>query len=191
MPRIYLVRHAKPAAAWGDDPDPGLDALGATQAAAVAQQLASITARMPVYTSPLRRCRETAVPLCELWQCDGHGAAVGRGNSIAAARSRGAARMARRQAMRGTWHELHERAPAGSIDYLEWRRSVVDSLIALPHDCVIFTHLHRDQRRGRRCATARGSRVLPAGSRIGHGARDGSAGLAAGRARSRSADRAC
>ena len=78
-------------------------------------------------------------------------------------------------AMHGTWRELHERAPAGSIDYLEWRRSVVDALLALPHDCVVFTHLHRDQRRGRRRATARGSRVLPAGSRIGHGARDASA----------------
>src|SRR5687768_12901245 len=69
MPRIFLVRHAKPAAAWGDDPDPGLDARGATQASAAAQRLASVTARTPVYTSPMRRCRETAVPLCELWQC--------------------------------------------------------------------------------------------------------------------------
>jgi broad specificity phosphatase PhoE len=47
MPRIYLVRHAKPAAGWGDDPDPGLDALGATQAEAVARELAGI-ARTPV-----------------------------------------------------------------------------------------------------------------------------------------------
>jgi hypothetical protein len=31
-------------------------------------------------------------------------------------------------------------APAGSIDYLDWRRSVVDALVALPHDCVVFTH---------------------------------------------------
>ena len=40
MPRIYLVRHAKPAAAWGEDPDPGLDALGAMQATAAARHLA-------------------------------------------------------------------------------------------------------------------------------------------------------
>jgi len=68
MPRIYLVRHAKPAAAWGDDADPGLDALGITQAAATAQQLAKAVAKAPLYSSPLRRCRETALPLCELWQ---------------------------------------------------------------------------------------------------------------------------
>jgi broad specificity phosphatase PhoE len=139
MPRIYLVRHAKPAAAWGDDPDPGLDALGATQAAAVAQQLASITARAPVYTSPLRRCRETAVPLCELWQC-----AATVLPSVAEIPSPPLDREAKREwltaGMAGTWRELHERAPTASIDYLDWRRSVVDALNALPHDCVVFTH---------------------------------------------------
>jgi broad specificity phosphatase PhoE len=140
MPRIYLVRHAKPAAAWGDDPDPGLDALGATQAAAVAQQLASITARTPVYTSPLRRCRETAVPLCELWQCAATVLA-----SVAEIPAPPLDREAKREwltaGMAGTWRELHERAPAaGSIDYLDWRRSVVGALNALPHDCVVFTH---------------------------------------------------
>jgi broad specificity phosphatase PhoE len=133
------VRHAKPAAAWGDDPDPGLDALGATQAATVAQQLAQATEHLPVYTSPLRRCRETALPLCELWQC-----AATVLTSVAEIPSPPIDREARREwltaAMLGTWAELHERAPAGSIDYLDWRRSVVHALQALPHDCVVFTH---------------------------------------------------
>ncbi len=139
MPRIYLVRHAKPAAAWGDDPDPGLDALGATQAAAVAQQLANITARTQVYTSPLRRCRETAQPLCELWKCEATVLPA-----VAEIPSPPIDREAKREwltaGMAGTWRELHERSPAGSIDYLEWRCSVVDALVALPHDCVVFTH---------------------------------------------------
>jgi broad specificity phosphatase PhoE len=139
MPRIYLVRHAKPAAGWGDDPDPGLDALGATQAAAVAKELAGITARTPVYTSPLRRCRETAAPLCGLWQCAATVLA-----SVAEIPSPPLDREAKREwltaGMAGTWRELHERAPAGSIDYLAWRQSVVDGLNALPHDCVVFTH---------------------------------------------------
>ena len=43
-------------------------------------------------------------------------------------------------AMHGTWREMHARAPAGSIDYLDWRRSVVDALLALRYDCVVFTH---------------------------------------------------
>lgn len=43
-------------------------------------------------------------------------------------------------AMNGTWRELQASAPAGSIDYLDWRRSVIDALLALRHDCIIFTH---------------------------------------------------
>jgi broad specificity phosphatase PhoE len=139
MPRIHLVRHAKPAAAWGDASDPGLDALGATQATAVARHLANAIARAPVYTSPLRRCRETAQPLCDLWQC-----AATVLPAVAEVPSPPMDSAARREwlsaAMRGTWRELHERAPSGSIDYLQWRRSVVDALLALPHDCVICTH---------------------------------------------------
>jgi len=139
MPRIFLVRHAKPAAAWGDAPDPGLDPLGVTQATAVAQHLARAMVQTPVYTSPLRRCRETALPLCELWQCDATVLPA-----VAEIPSLPLDSAARREwliaGMRGTWRELHDRAPPGSIDYLQWRRSVVDALLAMPHDCVIFTH---------------------------------------------------
>ena len=139
MPRIYLVRHARPAAAWGDDPDPGLDALGMTQAAAVAQQLAKTTAHAPVYSSPLRRCRETSLPLCQLWKQE---ATVLP--SVAEIPSPPVDREAKREwltaAMQGTWRQLCEHAPAGSIDYLGWRNSVVDALRTLPHDCVVFTH---------------------------------------------------
>jgi broad specificity phosphatase PhoE len=139
MPRIYLVRHAKPAAAWGDDPDPGLDALGATQATAAAQQLAKTIARASVYTSPLRRCRETAQPLCEVWQ-----SAATVLPSVAEIPSPPLDSALRREwltaGMRGSWRDLQERSPPGSIDYLQWRRGVVDALLALPRDCVIFTH---------------------------------------------------
>lgn len=140
MPRIYLVRHAKPAAAWGDDSDPGLDALGATQAEAVAQQLAQATSgRLPVYTSPLRRCRETAMPLSRLWNCEASAMP-----SVAEIPSPPISGEARREwlitAMNGTWRDLHAGAPAGSIDYLDWRRRVIDALLVLPHDSVVFTH---------------------------------------------------
>jgi broad specificity phosphatase PhoE len=139
MPRIYLVRHAKPAAAWGDAPDPGLDPLGVTQATAVAQQLAQAMTRSAIYTSPLRRCRETAQPLCDLWEC-----AATVLPAVAEIPSPPFDANARREwltaGMRGTWRELHERAPPGSIDYLAWRRSVVDALLALPHECVVFSH---------------------------------------------------
>ena len=139
MPRIYLVRHAKPAAAWGDDADPALDPLGVTQAAGTAERLVQAMARAPVYTSPLRRCRETARPLCELWQCE-----ATLLSSVAEVPAPSLAPTERREwltaAMRGTWLELQRAAPPGSIDYLDWRRGVVDALLTLPHDCVVYSH---------------------------------------------------
>ena len=49
--------------------DPGLDALGHSQAEAVAQKLASL-GPLPILSSPLRRTRETAAPLAKLWNVE-------------------------------------------------------------------------------------------------------------------------
>src|SRR5258706_5105045 len=69
MLRLYLVRHGKPAVAWGSgDDDPGLDETGRGQAAAVAARLLSLPGEdrpIRVVSSPLRRCRETAQPLAD------------------------------------------------------------------------------------------------------------------------------
>jgi broad specificity phosphatase PhoE len=139
MPRLYLVRHAKPAASWGEDPDPGLDPLGLTQAQATAEELARSLARLPLYSSPMRRCRETARPLENIWFCN-----VELMASVAEIPSPPIPPTARRDwliaSMRGTWQQLHEKAPAGSIDYLQWRRTLIESLLAIEHDCVIYTH---------------------------------------------------
>lgn len=59
---IFLIRHGEAAAGWGDHPDPGLSALGHKQAAAVGEHLADLGATS-VMSSPMQRCRETAVPL--------------------------------------------------------------------------------------------------------------------------------
>lgn len=139
MPRLYLLRHAKPAASWGEDPDPGLDVTGLAQARETAESLAGSLLRLPVYTSPLRRCRETAEPLAQIWFC---GAELMP--AVAEIPSPPIDLAARHDwliaAMRGTWQQLHDNAPAGSIDYLQWRRALVDSLTAIEHDCVICTH---------------------------------------------------
>ncbi len=66
MTRLVLVRHGKPDGTWGRDPDPGLDATGEGQAREVADALGPI-GPLPVIVSPLRRTRETAVPLAERW----------------------------------------------------------------------------------------------------------------------------
>ncbi|MDB5444311.1 MAG: histidine phosphatase family protein, partial [Phenylobacterium sp.] len=69
MPRLYLIRHGKPAATWGDaDQDPGLDETGQAQARAVRDWLLALPQdERPkrVVSSPLRRCRETAEPTAE------------------------------------------------------------------------------------------------------------------------------
>lgn len=139
MPRLYLVRHAKPATSWGEDPDPGLGPTGLGQAQATAEELARSLSRLPIYSSPMRRCRETAQPLEQIWFCDAEPMP-----SVAEIPSPPIAPSARRDwliaSMRGTWQQLHANAPEGSIDYLQWRREIVDSLLAIQHDCVIYTH---------------------------------------------------
>jgi broad specificity phosphatase PhoE len=67
MTRVLLVRHARPAAAFDAELDPGLDDTGRRQADALADDLAA-RAPLEVATSPLRRARETAVPLAERWR---------------------------------------------------------------------------------------------------------------------------
>jgi broad specificity phosphatase PhoE len=139
MPRLYLVRHAKPAASWAEEADPGLDSTGIGQSHETARQLAASLARVTICTSPMRRCRETAAPLEELWQQP-----ATLMPSVAEIPSPPLDQAARREwlsaAVRGTWKELRDTAPAGSIDYLQWRDSVIDALVAATRDCVIYTH---------------------------------------------------
>ena len=66
MTRLYLVRHGRAAAGWDSDPDPGLDALGREQAAAMAARLMPL-GPLNVVTSPLLRCQQTAATLATQW----------------------------------------------------------------------------------------------------------------------------
>lgn len=66
MPRLFLIRHAEPEAAWGGaDHDPGLSDKGHEQAAAAASALMSL-GPLALLSSPMRRCRETAAPFAAL-----------------------------------------------------------------------------------------------------------------------------
>ena len=128
---LLLVRHGKAAAGWGDDPDPGLDDVGRAQAEAVADRLASL-GPLPIVTSPLRRTRETAAPLAARWGVEARiDPAVGEIRSPTDDLAERAAWL--RTAMAGTWTQLGGEYPA-------WRRSVVDALLLLDRDTVVFTH---------------------------------------------------
>ncbi len=139
MPKLYLIRHARPVAGWGEDADPGLDATGEQQAEAASRILAQTLDRLPIYTSPLRRCRETARPLERLWQRSAEVlepvAELPPPTLDLPARQQWL-----RQAMQGTWRELNDLAPAGSPDYIAWRQTLLDSLTRLPEDSVVFSH---------------------------------------------------
>lgn len=131
MARIHLIRHGRAAAGFDADPDPGLDDMGRVQAVQVASLLAT-SGPLPVLTSPLRRCRETAAPLCALWGLE---PVVEPAVTEVAAPTTDLAGRAEwlRGAMAGTWAEL-EPGP------LAWRDSLVSSVAALDVDTVVVTH---------------------------------------------------
>jgi broad specificity phosphatase PhoE len=136
---LYLVRHAKPASGYGDSEDPGLDDTGRAQAERVAAELKALPARLPVYTSPLRRCRETARPLADAW-----GVQPIVLSEIGEVPSPPLSLKERqewlRKGMASDWASLQACAPPGSPDYGAWRSALIDALKAMAGDAVIFSH---------------------------------------------------
>jgi broad specificity phosphatase PhoE len=129
--RLYLVRHGKAAAAFSEAPDPGLDATGDAQAEAMAERMAPL-GPLPIITSPLRRTRETAVPLEKRWRFTARiEPAVGE---IPSPMEDPAARgVWLRGVMAGVWSAQAEELRA-------WRQRVVDALVALPRPTLVVTH---------------------------------------------------
>jgi broad specificity phosphatase PhoE len=138
MTTHYLVRHAKPAATWGEATDPGLDATGVAQAEKTANELRA-RRQMSLFTSPMRRCVETAQPLAKLWQLD----AVLL-PEVAEIPSPPLSMQAKQQwlaaGMQGTWSQLQSSSPSGSPDFLAWRETLLNKLRSLKTDSVIYTH---------------------------------------------------
>lgn len=139
MATLFLVRHARPAASFGDSVDPGLDDVGKAQAEAVGRQLAGRLSALPVYSSPLQRCRETAAPLAAIWKrpatiVDAVGEIPSPPLSLAERQQW------LRKATAGTWAELKRDAPAGSPDFDAWRAALVGAVRGLAADSVIFSH---------------------------------------------------
>jgi broad specificity phosphatase PhoE len=125
-----MVRHGKAAAGW-EDTDPPLDDAGRAQAEAMAQAIGG-SAR-PLFTSPLRRTRETAAALERLWSV----AAVVEprvGEVIAPDEFDVATRVTwLRGFLSGTYTD------AGAA-YCAWRDDVRDTLRALPDNSVVVSH---------------------------------------------------
>ena len=134
--RLHLVRHGRAAAGWNVDRDPVLDELGQQQAVEVAQLLVGL-GPLPVYSSPLRRCQETSGPLSALWKTT----PVVEPRVAEIPSPVGVALEERvewlRGAMAGTWTQLG--MSDGDV-YTQYRRDLLGTLSAMPHDAVIFSH---------------------------------------------------
>lgn len=131
MTRLLLVRHARPAGNWDEDPDAGLDDAGRAQASAL---VASLGPRgpIPIVTSPTRRTRETSAPLAEEWGCTPRvEAAVGEIPSPM-----------EDLAARGAWlrDTLQRRWRGVAVELQEWRSGLLDALVAIDEPTVVVTH---------------------------------------------------
>lgn len=139
MTVLYLIRHAKPAATWGEATDPGLDETGVAQSKRTADELQKRLVPIDVFTSPLRRCVETAQPLAALWNTAARllpqVAEVPSPPLSIAERAKWLA-----AGMQGTWAQLQASSPAGSPDYQRWREQLLQSLQSLKSDAVIYSH---------------------------------------------------
>ena len=137
MSRLYMIRHGKPAATWGQesDGDPGLDGTGMAQARAVRDALLALPEppRL-VVSSPLKRCRETAQPLAEaLGLAATIDPRVGEVPTPAALAAEERPAWLRR-AFAGRWSEVK-----GDLDYEAWRQAVARALLDYP-GAAVFSH---------------------------------------------------
>ena len=130
MARIYLVRHGE--ASGYDGADPALTELGHRQAQLVAQRLDEITAApIEIVSSPLRRARDTAQPLADLWSKTPLVV-----EAVRELPSPGALHERRpwlRAALRSSFADLGD-------EQRRWRDGILQSLSAHDRDTAVFTH---------------------------------------------------
>jgi len=136
MSRIYMVRHGRAAAGWNVDPDPALDDLGKKQSLDVAAVLKH-KGPLPVISSPLLRCQQTAFPLATAWGKDVTiEPAVGEIPS-----PEGYALEDRtewlRAAMATTWTQVTQ---VSGLKYEHYRNNIARVVAALTTDTVVFSH---------------------------------------------------
>lgn len=131
MAQIYLVRHGKAMAGWGMEKDPGLDDLGQAQAKAAALTLAPL-GPIPIITSPLTRTRETCRPLAKIWELEPR--VEKRVGEIRFPSETPADRVRwLKEVMVDQWPNLDR-------DLRQWRQEVIEALVSIDTDTVVFTH---------------------------------------------------
>ena len=126
-----MVRHGKAAASFDSHLDPGLDDLGRSQASATADVLAPL-GPLPIYSSPLARAHETAVPLAERWQV----------TPVIEPRVAEIPSPSQDPAERGRWLRglMGDRWANLAPELREWRQAVIDCVSGYDTDSVVFCH---------------------------------------------------
>ena len=136
MARLHLVRHGRAAAGWNVDPDPSLDDHGKKQAVDVADALRAV-GPLPIFSSPLARCQQTALPLGGLWAVK----PIIEPSVAEIPSPEGIVLEDRvvwlRAAMAGTWGQL---VASDGQRYGDYRTGVLEALAAMPTDSVVFSH---------------------------------------------------
>lgn len=131
MARIFMVRHGEAEASWGQDRDPGLSRRGAEQAEAAAERLEP-EGPIDILTSPLKRCRETCLPLSRKWsrlpKTEPTVAEIVSPSQDLSERSEWL-----KGIFTGTWSETEP-----SVQ--EWRNTIPETLLSIETDSVIFSH---------------------------------------------------
>jgi broad specificity phosphatase PhoE len=130
--RITLIRHGRAAAGWDDDPDPPLDDLGRKQAIGLVARMAG-RGPVPIVSSPLLRCQQTAEPIAVHWSVTP--TIDERVREIPS--PEGVPMDQRtpwlRETMSGTWRALGPR-------YTDYRDGVVAAVVGFDTDTVVTSH---------------------------------------------------
>jgi len=143
MPTLYLVRHGRVHPSPADPEDPELSPEGQSQALEVADELHARLPALPILTSPLRRCRETAAPLSARWGIEPIveprlAEVPGPPPSVLPRKEW------IRQSLVVDWPEfiaLGKTLQDGYDNFLvNWRAGVLEAALACPYDAVIFSH---------------------------------------------------
>ncbi len=131
MAKIYMVRHGQAASGWGLELDPGLDDTGRFQAQAAAKKLAPL-GPLPIISSPRIRARQTAQPLAEIWNI----------NPVIEDRVGEIRFPSETPADRVQWLKdvMGDHWPNLDQDLRLWHREVIEALLSVVTDTVIFTH---------------------------------------------------
>ncbi|HEY4939896.1 MAG TPA: histidine phosphatase family protein [Rhizomicrobium sp.] len=132
MPRIFMVRHGRAAAGFGEDMDPGLDDLGRSQAEAAAERLKALGPRL-ILSSPLKRAQETAIPLAKIWARTPvieHAVAEIPSPSGMSLEERV---VWLRKLMAGSWRDV-------TPELAQWREACIATVAGLKENAVIFSH---------------------------------------------------